>query len=38
MRYSWLTHLECGACGAEHDATKLQNVCTHCGKPLHAHT
>ena len=34
MRYSWLTHLECGACGAEHDATKLQNVCTHCGKPL----
>ena len=34
MRYSWLTHLECGACGAEHDAAKLQNVCAHCGKPL----
>jgi threonine synthase len=34
MRYSWLTHLECGACGAEHDAAKVQNVCTRCGKPL----
>jgi threonine synthase len=34
MSYSSLTHLECGACGAEHDAAKVQNVCTHCGKPL----
>lgn len=34
MTYSFLTHLECGACGAEHDATRLHNVCSHCGKPL----
>lgn len=34
MSRSFLTHLECGACGAEHDATRLHNVCTHCGKPL----
>ncbi|HUR91261.1 MAG TPA: threonine synthase [Gemmatimonadaceae bacterium] len=34
MSRSYLTHLECGACAAEHDATRLQNVCTHCGKPL----
>jgi threonine synthase len=31
---SFLTHLECGACGAEHDAARLHNVCAHCGKPL----
>jgi threonine synthase len=34
MTYSSLTHLECGACGAEHDAARVQGVCTHCGKPL----
>ncbi len=34
MTCSSLTHLECGACGAEHDAARVQNVCTHCGKPL----
>ncbi|MEX1187204.1 MAG: threonine synthase [Gemmatimonadaceae bacterium] len=34
MNYSSLTHLECGACGAEHDAARVQGVCTHCGKPL----
>ncbi len=34
MTYSSLTHLECGACRAEHDAAEVQNVCTHCGKPL----
>lgn len=34
MSRSCLTHLECGACGAEHDATRLHNVCTLCGKPL----
>jgi len=31
---STLTHLECGACGARHDADVLQNLCTACGKPL----
>ncbi|MCR4341631.1 MAG: threonine synthase [Gemmatimonadaceae bacterium] len=34
MTYSSLTHLECGACGAEHDAARVQGLCTHCGKPL----
>ena len=34
MTYSSLTHLECGACGTEHDAAKVQNVCAQCGKPL----
>lgn len=34
MTRSFMTHLECGACGAEHDATKLHNVCPQCGKPL----
>ena len=34
MTRSALTHLECGACGAQHDAAKVQNVCAHCGKPL----
>jgi threonine synthase len=37
MTYSSLTHLECGACGPEHDAARVQGVCTHCGKPLLAH-
>lgn len=34
MKHSFMTHLECGACGSEHDASKLHNVCVHCGKPL----
>ena len=29
-----LTHLECALCGTEHDATKLQNLCVRCAKPL----
>lgn len=29
-----MTHLECGACGLAHDASKLQGVCSRCGKPL----
>src|SRR4051812_5261546 len=32
----FLTHLECTACGLRHDATRLQNLCTACGKPLFA--
>jgi threonine synthase len=31
-----VTHLECSACGLRHDADRLQNVCTACGKPLFA--
>jgi threonine synthase len=31
---SFLTHLECGKCGARHDADALQNLCRACGKPL----
>ncbi len=31
-----LTHLSCTACGLTHDADRLQNVCTACGKPLFA--
>ena len=31
---SHLTHLECGMCGARHDAGRLQNLCTSCAKPL----
>lgn len=34
MTDSALTHLECAACGAEHDADRAQNLCTACGKPL----
>ena len=30
----FLTHLVCTACGLQHDATRLQNLCTACGKPL----
>lgn len=33
---SYLTHLECSACGARHDADVLQTVCTSCGKVLFA--
>src|SRR5256714_13437730 len=29
-----VTHLECGACGARHEARRLHNLCTQCGKPL----
>ncbi|HKB89871.1 MAG TPA: threonine synthase [Opitutaceae bacterium] len=30
----YLTHLECTACGKEHDASVPQNLCTNCAKPL----
>src|SRR5437867_1633364 len=30
------THLECSACGLQHDWTRLQNLCLTCGKPLFA--
>ena len=30
----FLTHLVCSACGTEHDAACLQNLCTKCHKPL----
>jgi threonine synthase len=29
-----VTHLECSACGANHAAGQLHNLCTVCGKPL----
>jgi threonine synthase len=29
-----VTHLECAACGLRHEARRLQNLCTQCGKPL----
>ncbi|HVF49936.1 MAG TPA: threonine synthase [Pyrinomonadaceae bacterium] len=29
-----VTHLECAECGAEHEARRLHNLCTRCGKPL----
>ena len=29
-----VTHLECGACGQRHEARRLHNLCTQCGKPL----
>ena len=29
-----VTHLECAACGKEHEARRLHNLCTECGKPL----
>ncbi|HVP59354.1 MAG TPA: threonine synthase [Myxococcaceae bacterium] len=31
---SALTHLQCSACGREHDANRLQNLCPDCGKVL----
>jgi threonine synthase len=34
---SFLSHLECTACGLRHDADRLQTVCTACGKVLFAH-
>src|SRR5690242_10698004 len=33
---SYLTHLECSACGARHDADQPQTVCTACGLVLFA--
>src|SRR5215207_1971355 len=33
---SFLTHLECSACGLKHDSERLQTVCTECGKVLFA--
>jgi len=32
----FLSHLECTACGLQHDWARLQNLCTACGKPLFA--
>lgn len=29
-----VTHLECGLCGTKHEAHRLHNLCTACGKPL----
>src|SRR5713226_4295272 len=29
--HSYLTHLECSACGARHDADQPHTVCTQCG-------
>lgn len=29
-----VTHLECALCGLRHEAGKLHNLCTQCGKPL----
>jgi len=29
-----VTHLECGACGLRHDAQRLHNLFSQCGKPL----
>ena len=29
-----VTHLECAACGRRHEARRLHNLCTQCGKPL----
>ncbi len=31
---SYLSHLECGLCAREHEADKLWNLCTECGRPL----
>ncbi|MBI2755329.1 MAG: threonine synthase [Chloroflexi bacterium] len=33
---SFMTHLECTACGKRHDADVRQTVCTACGKVLYA--
>jgi threonine synthase len=30
----YVTHLECGACGAAYDSGTLHTTCTRCGKPL----
>jgi threonine synthase len=31
-----LTHLECSACGLQHESSRLQNLCLSCHKPLFA--
>jgi threonine synthase len=31
-----LKHLECSACGLQHERSRLQNVCLSCGRPLFA--
>jgi threonine synthase len=31
---SYLSHLECGRCGAAQDADRVWNLCPECGKPL----
>ena len=31
--YSALSHLECAQCGARHDATQVQGICS-CGSPM----
>jgi threonine synthase len=30
----YVTHLECAECNTEHEARRLQNLCTRCGNPL----
>jgi len=35
-RHSFLTHLECTACGATYGADELHTVCPACGKVLYA--
>src|ERR1700754_2243298 len=30
----YVTHLECALCGKKHEAQRLHNLCTECGKPL----
>jgi threonine synthase len=32
----FVTHLECSACGLQHQSSRLQNLCLSCGKPLFA--
>jgi len=32
----FLTHLECSACGLQHEWSRLQNLCFSCSKPLFA--
>src|SRR4051794_16350984 len=34
MTRSFLTHLECGACGTTYPADRLWNLCPACAKPL----
>ena len=36
MTYSFLSHLECTACGHTHDADQLHGLCPDCGKVLYA--
>src|ERR1700754_1632458 len=34
VSFSHLSHLECGRCGAGHEADRPQNLCEACGSPL----